>query len=93
MSVRDWVQNGDEVFVLDEHGALAARVCIASNMDRAAEIVRLRQACTDRVCQRARTEFVRGALTALLALSTDAEASASVCRALNVTVEELEAFQ
>lgn len=91
--MRQWAQNGDEVYVLNEEGALAARVCIASNMERAAEIVRLRQACTGSACRRARAEFVRGALTALLALSTDAEASASVCRALNVTVEELEAFQ
>ena len=91
--MRQWAQNGDEVFVLDEQGALAARVCIASNMERAAEIVKLRQACSGGCCLRARAEFVRGALTALLALSTDAEASASVCQALNVTVEELEAFQ
>ena len=90
--MRQWAQNGDEVFVLDERGALAARVCIASNMERAAEIVRLRQACTGRECRRARTEFVRGVLAGMTALGASGLNAAEACSSLGITAEEVEAL-
>lgn len=91
--MREWAQNGDEVFVLDEHGALAARVCVASNTERAAEIVRLRQACTGSECQRARTEFVRGVLTGMTALGAVGLSAAEACVKLGITSEEVEALR
>ena len=87
--MREWAQSGDEVFVLDERGALAARVCVASNMERAAEIVRLHRACADSECRRARTEFVRGALTGMTALGASGLNAAEACKALGITSEEV----
>ena len=86
---RAWVQSGDVVYVLDEQGELAARVCVASNMERAAEIVHLRQACTGSACRRARAEFVRGVFAGMTALGTSGLNAAEACAALGVTAEEV----
>ena len=87
--MRQWVQNGDEVYVLNEEGALAARVCVASNTERAAEIVKLRQACAGGCCARARAEFVRGALVGMMALGSKWTDAAEACIKLGITAEEV----
>ena len=87
-----WVQSGEKVYVLGEGGELTARVCVASSMARAAEIVKLREACSGGACQRARTEFVRGVLAGMTALGTSGPNAAEACSSLGITGEEVEAL-
>ena len=85
-----WEQSGEKVYVVNEFGEPLARVCIATNMDRAAEIVRLRSDCVDGLCRRARREFVRGAFAAMVALSAGDVSAAEACRVLGVTEAEIQ---
>jgi hypothetical protein len=87
--VSQWVQNGEKVYVRGKDGELKARVCVASSMDHAAEIVKLRQACSGSTCQRARTEFVRGVLAGMTALGTSGPNAAEACSSLGITGEEV----
>ena len=85
-----WEQHGEKIYALHEDGSLAARVCVAANMDRATEIMRLHESCSTGACCKARSEFVRGMFAGMEALAAEAMDVVKACRKLGVTAEEAE---